>query len=131
MIPGLPERIRDRIIPQPCTVQGLNGDCWAWGGPLYNGYGKLSYKSKHIAAHRGVWLILRGEIPAGMELDHLCLNRACVNPDHLEPVTRLENIRRSHTTGKGNGTRTHCRQGHELTEENVYRWRGKRFCLKC
>lgn len=130
-ITSLPEFIRVRIYPQPCKKEGVAGDCWKWGGPLYNGYGKVSYKGHRGPAHRVVYELLVGRIPAGLEIDHLCYNRACVNPAHLEPVTRLENIRRSHITGTGNGTRTHCRKGHELVPFNVYRWRGKRFCLKC
>lgn len=128
----LPERIKKKIVLQPCAIKGLIGDCWAWQGFKYQGYGRYRINSKITKkAHRVVYELLKGPIPEGLESDHLCLNRSCVNPDHIEPVTRAENLRRSHVTGAGNGARTHCRQGHEFTNKNTYAWRGKRFCLKC
>jgi hypothetical protein len=127
----LPERIRERVTFQACENTSLNGDCWIWCGPLYSGYGRVSIAGNQEKAHRGVYILLRGPIPSSLELDHLCLHRNCVNPDHLEPVTRLENIRRSHTVGLGNGTRTHCRSGHEFTPENTMRHYGKRYCRAC
>lgn len=131
-ISKLPERIQRRIVLQPCQINGLTGDCWNWTGFRYQGYGRLSLKGfKTEKAHRIIYGLLRQPIPDDLETDHLCLNRSCVNPDHLEPVTRLENIRRSHVTGTGNGTKTHCPSGHEYTPENIYLWRGKRICRTC
>lgn len=128
----VPPIVRAQISPQPCPKKTLQGDCWVWTGFKFKGYGRLSLKGFTTEkAHRILYEFFKGPIPKGLETDHLCLNPSCVNPDHLEPVTRAENIRRSHTTGNGNGTRTHCRRGHELTDENTYAWRGKRFCRDC
>lgn len=69
--------------------------CWNWTGPMtWNGYGITRFKGKNTTAHRAFWRFMRGEIPDGMDLDHLCRNRLCVNTDHLEQVTRSENLRR-------------------------------------
>lgn len=71
--------------------------CWRWQGSLnHAGYGRIKLRDRWQAIHRAVYEAHRGPIPDGLELDHLCRNRACVNPDHLEPVARQENIRRAH-----------------------------------
>lgn len=95
--------------------------CWIWVGHVYKGYGRYGGQG----AHRVAYELHAGAIPEGMELDHLCRNPLCVNPDHLEPVTRAENIRRRSMTV------THCRRGHPLDERNTYHHRGRRQCRAC
>lgn len=91
--------------------------CWNWGGTVMkNGYGYLHVSGKNVRAHRWSYEHHVGPIPDGLVIDHLCRNKLCVNPEHLEPVTPGENVRR----GLRGILRTHCAQGHEMTEENTY-----------
>lgn len=69
--------------------------CWIWQRKLYNGYGRYSFNGVDANAHRSMYLAAGRTIPKGYALDHLCCNPACVNPDHLEPVTQAENNRRA------------------------------------
>lgn len=109
------------------------GDCWIWTGKrLPAGYGRMSYGGKWNLAHRMSYTHLVGPIPEGLDLDHLCRNRACVNPAHLEPVTRSVNLRRGVGGPAINAAKTHCIRGHEFTPENTaIAERGKRRCRKC
>lgn len=110
------DRVADRYVTNPET------GCWEWQTQIdREGYGRLSGK----LAHRVVYEILAGPIPHGLTLDHLCYVRNCVNPAHLEPVTRTENLRRA------KARLTHCKRGHKFTPENTYVWRNARHCRSC
>ena len=105
--------------------------CWIWTSGTSNGYGITSEGYGNVfAVHRRVYCLLVGEIPDGLELDHLCRNRACCNPDHLEPVPHPENVRRGEA-GINNRAKTHCANGHEFTPENMYPSPRGRRCKTC
>lgn len=112
------------------------GDCWEWlGGRGNHGHGYLRIARATTMAHRYAWELLVGPIPDGLELDHLCRNPPCVNPDHLEPVTHRENLLRGAGVASQHAARTHCPQGHPYTLENTYDWsngnRQRRQCKTC
>lgn len=105
--------------------------CWLWRGTINtDGYGTFYYDRRVVKAHRYAYELLRDAIPPGLELDHLCRNRTCVNPTHLEPVTRRENILRGESPPARNARKTHCAQGHPLSGENLVLLDGRR-CRVC
>ncbi len=108
------------------------GPCWLWtAGTFAQGYGSYwdSGLKRMVNAHRWSWLHLVGPIPRGLVLDHLCRVKLCVCPDHLEPVTQAENIRRGYSPQAMNGRLTTCRRrGHPFDA----RWKdGGRRCNAC
>lgn len=104
------------------------GFCWNWDGwRKASGYGGFSAVGRNFPAHRMSYALLVGDADPLLDLDHLCRNRACVNPDHLEPVTRKQNLAR----GTGHGSETECPSGHPYTPENVYLDAGGRKCRTC
>lgn len=132
---GLSERFAKKI--EVITESG----CWIWMGALSsNGYGNVHMRPiGNVVAHRIVYQEVRGFIPDGLDLDHLCRVRCCVNPYHLEPVSRFENLRRGGVidrlldNAKNMHAVTHCKRGHEMTPENSYTYpNGKhRQCRTC
>ncbi len=107
--------------------------CWEWTASKSTGYGRFTIRKGTIpVAHRVAWELLRGPIPSGMQLDHLCRNRACVNPDHLEPVSCQVNLLRGETRAASNVVKVRCPQEHPYDDENTYLdKRGARSCREC
>lgn len=138
-----PQKINKRFIGLTIVdrIFGLVGDviddCWLFEGSRTRGYGKIRrFRGSMAYAHRVMYEELVEDIPEGLVLDHLCRVPNCVNPDHLEPVTQLENITRGLGTApalEALRNKTHCKHGHEYTEENTYRHpqTGARNCKAC
>ncbi len=125
---GLPDRIERNISPEP------NTGCWLWMGGIADkreGYGVAWYSGQRYKAHRLTYELLVGPIPAEYTIDHKCRVRCCVNPDHLEAVTRTENVMRGEGACAKHARKTHCPQGHEYTPENTYLFRTGRHCRTC
>lgn len=119
-------------------VEVDDSSCWLWTASLNrNGYGLTGYTAsdgtrRSIVAHRFVYQTLVGPIPEGLQLDHLCRVRCCVNPDHLEPVTQRENLLRGETIVAAEAAKTHCPQGHPYSGANLYvSPKGDRICRTC
>lgn len=108
--------------------------CWLWTGAVgSHGYGNFAVDGrraspKTVRAHKFAYEAVLGPVPAGLELDHLCRVRNCVNPDHMEPVTRRENLVRGIGFPAVNAKKAHCPQGHEYTYSAA---QGGRICLTC
>ena len=106
---GVPDRFWEKV--------DVGGVCWEWtAAKTRQGYGNFWTGARYIGAHRWAYESLVGSIPKGLILDHLCRNRACVNPDHVEPVTYGENYRR----GLRGMRRYYCPAGHEVRGDNLY-----------
>lgn len=120
----------DKNGPVPDFAPHL-GPCWLWTAKArVRGYGVIGTGNgkQTRVTHRVAYELVIGPIPEGLQLDHLCRVRHCVNPKHLEPVTQAENLRR----GEGGVLKTHCPHGHPLREGNLVKCRrGTRECLTC
>lgn len=128
--------VRDRLVARVTTSEETN--CWVWDAPEASGYGRIWTGSRADGtrrirlAHVVSYEEHVGPVPEGLVLDHLCRNRACINPDHLEPVTQRVNVLRGEGRAAHQAQQTHCKRGHEFDEQNTYRDRhGKRYCRTC
>ena len=128
----------DKVLERFWTKVSIAfGDCWEWLGYRQpNGYGRFWNGERAVPAHRYIYEVMIGTIPDGYEPDHLCRNRGCVNPYHLELVTRQENTKRGllpEIMRKHQSSKTHCPQGHPYDEANTYYRKDKngRECKTC
>lgn len=126
--------VRARIVNRVQVDQKSN--CWIWQRCVQgNGYGRMWNGKQVTYAHRVSYAVFIGPIPGGMDLDHLCRNRRCVNPSHLEPVSRSENLRRGESgrlIAAAQRIKTHCPSGHPYSGDNMYlNKEGKRVCRTC
>jgi len=112
----LPANMRTKIKLTPAPAEApVTGDCWAWQNCINSkGYGCTSIGGKRHLTHRVAYTRIVGKIPAGLQLDHLCRNRRCCNPAHLEPVTAKVNVSRNPSV-----SRAECLRGHALVGDNV------------
>ena len=139
-VSGLPFEVRfwrkvNKNGPVPESRPDL-GPCWLWlGGVTRDGYGKTGNPTR--LAHRVAYELVVGPIPEGLQIDHLCRERKCQRPTHMEPVTARENQRRSRSVSGVNMAKTHCDAGHELSGGNLYVFpegspsAGRRACREC
>lgn len=113
----------------------FSGECWEWTARVSrNGYGQFTSGGKKLLPHRVSYEHFFGPIPDGLVIDHLCRNKSCVNPEHLESVTQKVNRERGHNApcGSHNRSKTECLHGHPLDGENLYRKpNGERCCVTC
>lgn len=125
--PRLREAAEDQLHP---NIETTEGGCWAWTGHINEaGYGDyIWFDGRRWLAHRLSYVTYVGDIPEGLEIDHRCRNRRCVNPDHLEAVTSRENVLRAWAFY----SRDLCKRGHLYTEGNLYiNGKGQRRCRAC
>lgn len=108
-------------------------NCWVWeAGRLRAGYGVFYYHKKTVKAHRYSYETFRGDIPAGFVIDHLCMNKPCVNPVHLDAVTPRTNTMRSPIAPAYlNAQKTHCKRGHLFEEGSYWGVGRRRNCKAC
>lgn len=141
-VPVNEEKYRDPALFEWGTIRrfwsytyGSNEDeCWPWqGSRTETGYGQFGLRSRPLRAHRVAYIYANGLIPDGLVVDHICQNRACVNPAHLRAVTERVNIlENSNGLAAANAAKTHCKRGHLLCPENLEKnSNGYRSCKIC
>lgn len=121
----LPKYLQSKIQPEP------NTGCWLWTAGTQRGYGRVQLPGTRTVrkAHNVVYSLLRGGVPEGLILDHLCRVRCCVNPEHLEPVLQVVNTMRGESPAAKNALKALCHNGHSL--EGTYVPRRGRQCRTC
>jgi len=114
-------------------IKILDNGCWEWlGAKSSHGYGIVYNNHKINYVHRLTFYQYKYSIPKGKQIDHLCRNRICCNPHHLEIVTPKTNVLRGISSQAKNKRKTHCKNGHEFTKENTIIQNGdNRRCRKC
>lgn len=116
-------------------IERNESGCWLWMAGVHLGYALFSFGGKTIFGHRFAYEAFRCEIPKGLQIDHLCRNRRCVNPFHMQAVTQRENILRGIGLPAENAKKTHCLRGHPFNESNTFlkrsRGRVQRICRTC
>lgn len=119
-------KLEERFLSHAQQTEG----CWFWDAHLTkDGYGMFNMGNGMVTAHRAAYELFVGEIPKGLVIDHLCSVRDCVNPEHLEPVTQRENLRRA-ATWKGNQTK--CKRGHDYGVQPTWTTiKNFRRCRQC
>lgn len=136
VLPPDEERFFSKVREVPDSGHGL-GECWEWTGSKNGGgYGQASRDGRKVDSHRLAYEMFVGPLPDGYVADHLCSNRGCCNPVHLEAVTVRENLLRGNSPAARNARKTHCDHGHALEGENVYRYerepgKFRRDCKAC
>jgi hypothetical protein len=107
--------------------------CWVWNGCRVQGYGRIGRRGKGAKTHRLAYEHYVGPIPSGLTIDHLCRNRPCMNPKHLEPVSGAINTLRGDSSPAKNARKTHCKRGHPFDTDNTYYYptSGSRACRIC
>ena len=132
---GLPDRFRVKLDFWGPETDRVPTRCWVFVGANSGGkrpYGVTWDGKRRVKAHRYVWTVANGEIPDGMEIDHLCKTTMCARLSHLELVTRRENVMRSDAPGPRAVRTNRCKRDHEFTPENtINRSDGYRECRKC
>jgi len=124
-----------REVLKKRSVKDKNSNCWNWlGSRSANKYGCIHFRGRTQKTHRVSYILFVGEIPKDLTIDHICRNTLCINPAHLRPMSLIDNIMAGNGICVKNKNKTHCVNGHDIT--NGYVWKRKignpvRVCRKC